>query len=290
MNSATGSDDPRDYLIGQGFENYTDSDHSTWRTLVRRQREILKGRIADLFLDGLDRLGIGEAGIPDFRVLNRTLKAATGWEVVAVPGLIPDLAFFRLLADRKFPAGFWIRKPEQIDYIEEPDIFHDVFGHVPLIMQPIYADYLAAYGRAGLVAAEHGALKRLARLYWYTVEFGLARTPEGLRIVGAGIASSPGETIFALESPSPNRIGFDLGRVMRTLYRIDDYQETYFVLEGVESWPALDLDRLIPLWRALDAQADLDPGDIVPEDRVLTRGDGSYHRAKADQALREAAE
>ena len=290
MNTATGSDDPRDYLVAQGFETYAPEDHATWRTLARRQREILKGRIADPFLDGLDRLGIGEAGIPDFRVLNRTLKAATGWEVVAVPGLIPDLAFFCLLADRKFPAGFWIRKPEQIDYIEEPDIFHDVFGHVPLIMQPIYADYLAAYGRAGLVAAEHGALKRLARLYWYTVEFGLAQTPDGLRIVGAGIASSPGETIFALESPSPNRVGFELGRVMRTLYRIDDYQETYVVLDGVEAWPALDLDRLIPLWRDLDGQSDLDPGTLLPEDRVLARGTGAYHREKADRALRQAAE
>jgi phenylalanine-4-hydroxylase len=289
MNSATGSDDPRDYLVDQGFETYTADDHATWRTLARRQREILKGRIADQFLDGLDRLGIGEAGIPDFREMNKMLHAATGWEVVAVPGLIPDLAFFRLLADRKFPAGFWIRKPEQIDYIEEPDIFHDVFGHVPLIMQPIYADYLEAYGKAGLVAAEHGALKRLARLYWYTVEFGLAQTPEGLRIVGAGIASSPGETLFSLESPSPNRVGFELGRVMRTLYRIDDYQETYFVLDGVETWPALDLDRLIPLWKELDEQADLEPGDIRAEDRVLTRGDGSYHREKAAQ-FRQAAE
>jgi phenylalanine-4-hydroxylase len=284
MNSATGSDDPRDYLLDQGFENYTDADHSTWRTLARRQREILKGRIADQFLEGLDRLGIGEEGIPDFRVMNGRLKAVTGWEVVVVPGLIPDLAFFRLLADRKFPAGFWIRKPEQIDYIEEPDIFHDVFGHVPLIMQPIYADYLAAYGRAGLVAAEHGALKRLARLYWYTVEFGLAQTPQGLRIVGAGIASSPGETVFALESPSPNRVGFDLGRVMRTLYRIDDFQETYFVLDGVEAWPGLDLDRLIPLWKELEAQEDIQPGDLQPDDAVLTRGDGSYHRAKAKSA------
>jgi phenylalanine-4-hydroxylase len=290
MNSATGSDDPRDYLVDQGFETYTADDHATWRSLARRQREILKGRIADQFLDGLDRLGIGEAGIPDFREMNKTLKAATGWEVVAVPGLIPDLAFFRLLADRKFPAGFWIRKPEQIDYIEEPDIFHDVFGHVPLIMQAIYADYLEAYGKAGLVAAEHGTLKRLARLYWYTVEFGLAQTPEGLRIVGAGIASSPGETIFSLESPSPNRVGFELGRVMRTLYRIDDYQETYFVLDGVEAWPALDLDRLIPLWKELDGQADLEPGDIRPEDRVLSRGDGTYHREKAAAGFRQAAE
>jgi len=284
MSTQSSSNDPRDYLVDQGFSNYSEADHGTWRALARRQREILKGRIADQFLDGLDRLAIGEAGIPDFRDLNKTLKAATGWEVVAVPGLVPDLAFFRLLADRKFPAGFWIRKPEQIDYIEEPDIFHDVFGHVPLIMQPIYADYLEAYGKAGLVAAEHGALKRLARLYWYTVEFGLAKTPDGLRIVGAGIASSPSETVFALESPSPNRVGFDLGRVMRTLYRIDDFQETYFVLDGVESWPSLDLDRLIPLWNELDAEQDLEPGDIQPDDAVLSRGDGSYHRNKAKSA------
>jgi phenylalanine-4-hydroxylase len=284
MNTATGSDDPRDYIRDQGFESYTETDHSTWSTLAKRQREILKGRIVDEFFEGLDRLGIGEEGIPDFRIMNQRLKAATGWEVVAVPGLIPDLAFFRLLADRKFPAGFWIRKPEQLDYIEEPDIFHDVFGHVPLIMQPIYADYLESYGKAGLAAAEHGALKRLARLYWYSVEFGLARTPEGLRIVGAGIASSPGETVFSLDSPSPNRIGLELGRVMRTHYRIDDYQETYFVLDGVGAWPSLDLDRLIPLWKELDGQAEIEPGAIQTEDRVLTQGDGSYHRAKAKSA------
>jgi phenylalanine-4-hydroxylase len=278
MNTATGSDDPRDYLRDQGFDSYTEQDHATWRTLARRQREILKGRIADAFLEGLEELGIGEAGIPDFRVMNQRLKAATGWEVVAVPGLIPDLAFFRLLADRKFPAGFWIRKPEQLDYIEEPDVFHDVFGHVPLIMQPVYADYLEAYGKAGLQAAEHGALKRLARLYWYTVEFGLAQTPQGLRIVGAGIASSPSETVFSLESPSPNRVRFDLARVMRTLYRINDFQETYFVLDGTEAWPALDLDTLIPIWKRLEGQDDLEPGDILAEDVVLARGDGSYHR------------
>jgi phenylalanine-4-hydroxylase len=281
MTSPSSSDDPRDHLVDQGFDRYTETDHATWRTLASRQREVLKDRIADQFLEGLDRLGIGEKGIPDFRDLNRRLHAATGWDVVAVPGLIPDLAFFRLLADRKFPAGFWIRKPEQIDYIEEPDVFHDVFGHVPLIMQPVYADYLEAYGKAGLTAAEHGALKRLARLYWYTVEFGLARMPDGLRIVGAGIASSPAETVFALESPSPNRIRFDLGRVMQTAYRIDDFQETYFVLDGIEAWPKLDLDRLIPLWRDLEQKPDLEPGDIRPDDDVISRGDGTYHRAKA---------
>ena len=183
------SDDPRDWLVDQGFDNYTETDHETWRTLARRQHEILKGRIADAFLDGLDALGIDEAGIPDFRALNKKLRAATGWEVVAVPGLVPDIVFFKLLAGRKFPAGFWIRKPEQLDYIQEPDVFHDVFGHVPLIMQPVYADYLEAYGRAGLVAAEHGALHRLARLYWYTVEFGLAETQRAC--ASSGPASRP---------------------------------------------------------------------------------------------------
>lgn len=274
------SQDPRDYLIDQAFETYTAEDHQTWRTLALRQREILEGRIAPAFLEGLDALGIGEGGVPDFSVLNETLRSATGWEVVAVPGLVPDLAFFSLLADRKFPAGRWIRRPEQIDYIEEPDIFHDVFGHVPLITRPVYADYLEAYGRAGLAAAGRGTLHRLARLYWYSVEFGLARTPDGLRIVGAGIASSPGETIFALEDPSPNRVAFDLARVMGTRYRIDDYQETYFVLDGVDSWPSLDLSELEEIWSCLDGQVDFDPGDILPTDEVLTRGTGRYHAAR----------
>lgn len=275
------SEAPEDWLVDQGFANYTDQDHETWGTLARRQRELLQGRIADEFLEGLDRLGIGEAGIPDFRAMNERLRAATGWEVVAVPGLVPDIVFFKLMASRRFPAGFWIRKPEQLDYIEEPDVFHDVFGHVPLIAQQRYADYLEAFGKAGLVAAEHGSLQRLSRLYWYTVEFGLAETPEGLRIVGAGIASSPSETIFALESASPNRVGFELGRVMRTRYRIDDFQETYFVLDGMNAWPALDLERLVPLWRELDALPDLDPGELDPADRALTRGDGSHHKARS---------
>ena len=281
MNPDAASDDPRDFLRDQGHEAYTDEDHATWARLASRQRAILEGRVVPSFLEGLDRLGISDAGIPDFRVMNERLRATNGWEVVAVPGLVPDIVFFELLADRKFPAGHWIRKPAQIDYIEEPDVFHDVFGHVPLIMQRVYADYLEEYGRAGLEAARHGTLHRLARLYWYTVEFGLAQTPDGLRIVGAGIASSPGESVFALESPSPNRIGFDLGRVMRTRYRIDDYQETYFVLDEPDAWPRLDIPKLTPLWRALDREHDLDPGDVLPDDRVLARGTGAYHREAA---------
>jgi phenylalanine-4-hydroxylase len=280
MDATAKREDPRDWLLDQRHEAYTETDHATWRTLARRQRAVLRGRVAESFLDGLDRLDIGETGIPDFRRLNARLSAATGWEVVAVPGLVPDLVFFKLLADRKFPAAYWIRKPEQVDYIDEPDVFHDVFGHVPLIMQPVYADYLAAYGRAGLEAAAHGALHRLARLYWYTVEFGLAETADGLRIVGAGIASSPAESVFALDSSSPNRVAFELGRVMRTRYRIDDFQESYFVLADANAWPALDMERLPALWRELAPLPDFEPGTLLPGDRVLTRGDGSHHRAK----------
>ncbi len=277
------TDDAARFLIPQDHAAYTATDHDVWRRLAARMRELLPGRAARGFLDGLDRLDIGQGGVPDFHALNARLKPLTGWEVVAVPGLVPDLAFFQLLADRKFPAGRFIRRPDQFDYIEEPDIFHDVFGHVPLLTQARYADYLADYGRKGLMAADRGALHRLARLYWYSVEFALAETPEGLRIVGAGIASSPGETVFALESPSPNRIGFDLARVMRTEYRIDDYQETYFVIDGEEGWPSLD--GLETIWDRIAAEPDLKPGDILPGDRVLTRGDGSHVRGRARPEL-----
>jgi phenylalanine-4-hydroxylase len=274
----------RDFIIDQGFASYTAMDHDVWRRLALRQRDLLTGRAAPSFLAGLDRLTIGDGGIPDFVEMNARLKPLTGWEVVAVPGLVPDLAFFELLADRKFPAGRFIRRPDQIDYIEEPDIFHDVFGHVPLLAEKGYADYLEAYGRAGILAAREDALHRLARLYWYSVEFALARTPEGLRIVGAGIASSPGETVFALESPSPNRVAFNLDRVMRTTYRIDDYQETYFVLAHEHDWPRLDMEAMRMSWRRLAAEPDLGPSDILPGDRVLSRGDGAHHRKAMSSA------
>lgn len=270
-----------DFTLPQPVARYTATDHDTWRRLYARQRELLEGRVVDAFLDGLDRLGIGADGIPDFAQINRVLMAATGWQVVAVPGLVPDEVFFRHLAERRFPAGWWIRTPEQFDYIEEPDVFHDVFGHVPLLMNPVYAEYVAAYGRAGLAAMGTGALHRLARLYWYTVEFALMRTAEGLRIFGAGIASSPGETVFSLESPSPNRIGFDLDRVMATKYRIDDYQETYFVVDGFEGLPALDPEQLGRLYERLAAQPDLEPGDVLASDVMVSRGTGRYHREKA---------
>lgn len=272
---------PADFVVDQRFEAYSDADHETWSKLHLRQTELLRGRVCDEFFTGLDALGIAADGIPDFRAMNFVLKAATGWEVVAVPGLVPDRVFFGHLAARRFPAGFWIRRPDEFDYIEEPDIFHDVFGHVPLLMNEAYADFVAAYGEAGLRLNDPADLARLARLYWYSVEFGLIDTPAGLRIFGAGIASSPGETLFALESASPHRIGFDTVRVMRTRYLIDDFQQSYFVLPGFDAMPSLDETSLQVAMAQARERADIDPSVTLPHDQLLHRGDATYHlRAK----------
>ncbi|TCR61682.1 phenylalanine 4-monooxygenase [Bosea sp. BK604] len=269
---------PADFVVDQRFEAYSPADHETWSRLHRRQAELLRGRVCDEYFEGLDALGIAADGIPNFRALNRVLERATGWQVVAVPGLVPDRVFFTHLAERRFPAGFWIRRPEEFDYIEEPDIFHDIFGHVPLLMNRSYADFVAAYGAAGLRLTEPDDLARLARLYWYSVEFGLIETNAGLRIFGAGIASSPGETIFALESTSPNRIGFDTTRVMRTRYRIDDYQQSYFVLPGFDAMPELDEAPLSAAMAAARAQSELGPEAVLSGDRLLHRGEGTHHQ------------
>jgi phenylalanine-4-hydroxylase len=267
---------PPDFLVAQHPERYTAQDHATWRTLFTRQKTLLQGRVVDEFFAGLRALGIKPDRIPDFRDLNRVLSAATGWSVVAVPGLVPDEVFFAHLAARRFPAGYWIRRPDQLDYIEEPDIFHDVFGHVPLLMQARYADYMAAYGRAGLAYAGRPALANLARLYWYTVEFGLMRTGSALRIFGAGIISSAGEAVYSLESAVPARIGFDCERVMRTRYEIDDFQRIYFVLGGYDAMPTLrtgELDRLVA---TAQRQDDIAPGAIIDSDEVISVPGGAH--------------
>src|SRR5262245_19503756 len=260
---------PPDFLVPQEPERYTAQDHATWRTLFARQTELLKGRVVPEYYAGLEALGIKGSGIPDFAEMNRVLAAATGWNVVAVPGLVPDAVFFAHLAARRFPAGYWIRSPDQLDYIEEPDVFHDVFGHVPLLMQPSYADYIAAYGRAGLAYKGQPALQNLARLYWYTVEFGLMRTPAGLRIFGAGILSSAGESVYALESPRPLRVAFDCERVLRTRYEIDHYQDIYFVLAGYNDLPALRPDELDAHIAAARRQDEIPAGEQTASDRVI---------------------
>ena len=181
-----------DYVIDQNWSAYTADEHAIWDFLYRRQREILQDRADPAMLRGLETLDLNRGGIPDFARINVELKARTGFEVVAVPGLVPDEIFFNHLANRRFPAGQFIRTRAQLDYLQEPDIFHDVFGHVPLLTDPVFADYMEAYGKGGLRAIKFGRLKNLAALYWYTVEFGLIETPKGLRIYGAGISSSKG--------------------------------------------------------------------------------------------------
>ena len=266
-----------DFTIDQHWERYGAAEHGVWRTLYERQAKVLPGRATSEFLDGLKKLKLVAEHIPDFERLSDELEAVTGWRVVAVPSLVPDDIFFDHLANRRFPAGQFIRRMDQLDYLEEPDVFHDVFGHVPMLAHPVFADYMVAYGKGGQRALrEFGKLKNLARLYWYTVEFGLIEKPEGLRIYGSGIVSSRTESIYAVESPSPNRIGFGLERVMRTDYRIDDFQESYFVIPSFEELFEQTYRDFAPLYDRLSRGPNYKPGDVLPSDRVLTRGDHSY--------------
>jgi len=244
---------------------------------------MLPTRVIPAFMEGLDVLRMSKPGIPDFDELNDRLFRATGWQVVAVPGLVPDEIFFEHLANRRFVAGRFIRTPEQLDYLEEPDIFHDVFGHVPLLVHPVFADYMQAYGEGGLRAARLGMIDALARLYWYTVEFGLIRDGGDLKLYGAGIVSSYGESLFAIDDPSPNRIGFDLERVMRSLYRIDDYQQNYFVIDSFEDLLQQTRDAdLGPIYDRLRDQEAIDVGRLLPTDRVLHAGTQAYAHGKAN--------
>lgn len=266
-----------DWTIDQSWDHYSAEDHATWRALFERQTRLLPGRACDEFVQGMQALPIGADEIPDFRRLSDVLMTRTGWQVVAVPGLVPDAVFFEHLAHRRFPAGQFIRKAHQLDYLEEPDVFHDVFGHVPMLMNPAIADYIQAYGVGGLRAQQLGELDKLARVYWYTVEFGLVQQKEGLRIYGAGIASSASESIFALDDPSPHRIRFDLERVMRTRYRIDDFQESYFVINNLDELLALANVDFGPVYQRVQGQPDYAPGQLLAEDHLLARGTGHYH-------------
>ena len=273
-----------DWTIDQDWPSYTPQEHATWKTLFQRQTQLLPGRGCDEFVQGMRDLPISADQIPDFRALSEVLMRRTGWQVVAVPGLVPDEVFFDHLAHRRFPAGNFIRKPHELDYLEEPDVFHDVFGHVPMLMNPAIADYIQAYGVGGLRAQKLGVLYRLARVYWYTVEFGLVQQKDGLRIYGAGIASSASESVFALDDVSPNRVRFNLQRVMRTHYRIDDFQETYFVLNHLDDLLELASIDFRPLYDQVRGQPDIAPGQMVAEDELLTRGTGRYHRARRAMA------
>ncbi len=263
-------------VVEQPWSSYSATDHATWATLFARQQALLPNRASQAFLDNLSRMRMGAEAIPKFDDLNRMLRKSTGWELVGVEGLLPELTFFDHLANRRFPVTWWIRKPEQLDYLAEPDLFHDLFGHVPLLMEPVFADYMQAYGRGGVKAHGIGvqALVHLTRLYWYTVEFGLIREPGGLRIYGSGIVSSKGESIHCLESLAPNRIGFDLRRIMRTRYRIDTYQKTYFVIDGYEQLMDATRPDFAPIYAELASQDSIPAGDVRESDRVFHRGSG----------------
>lgn len=270
-----------DWTIPQNWDAFTAEEHAVWDTLYERQIKLLPGRASKAFLRGLDLLKLSESGIPNFEELSDRLMKATGWQVVAVPGLVPDDVFFDHMANRRFVAGNFIRRADQLDYLQEPDVFHDVFGHVPLLADPVFADYMEAYGRGGLRALEHGALKQLSRLYWYTVEFGLIEEDDALRIYGAGIVSSHGESRYALDSDSPNRIGFDLKRVMRTEYRIDDFQQNYFVIPSYDELLRVTVETdFAPLYEEILAQPDIAIAAIEPGDRVITLGTQEYARGR----------
>ena len=240
-----------------GFIHYTDEENAVWHDLIIRQRAALEGRACQEVFDGLDRLGLKDDHIPQPKEVSKALHEATGWQVEPVPALIDFDTFFQLLADRKFPAASFVRSREELDYLREPDVFHEIFGHCPLLMYQAFADFTEAYGRAGLAASKQDRVL-LARLYWFTVEFGLIRRPEGIRIYGGGITSSFGETAYAVESDEPERIPFDPIETLRTPYRIDIFQPIYFVINSADELYQLanaDLIGMLQKARALGEHA-----------------------------------
>jgi phenylalanine-4-hydroxylase len=257
-----------DYTCEQDYAQYTEADHDTYRRLYERQEALLPGLACDEFIAALPSLGAKDR-IPHFEDINERLRKATGWEIVTVPGLIPEVPFFTLLANRKFPVTDWIRTPEEFDYIVEPDVFHDLFGHVPLLFNPVFADFVQRYGQGGLKAHELGVCEQLSRLYWYTIEFGLLAQPDGLRAYGAGILSSSGELNYAVNSPEPQRVRLDLQRVMRTRYKIDTYQQTYFVIDSIDDLLQQTAADFTPLYAVIKDQPDLAANESLPIDHFF---------------------
>jgi phenylalanine-4-hydroxylase len=258
-----------DYTCEQDHSQYSDADHDTYRRLYARQLAQINGLACREFVDAVAQLGAPER-IPRFDDVSERLTRATGWQIAAVPGLIPEEAFFALLAARKFPVTDWIRKPEEFDYVVEPDVFHDLFGHVPLLFNPVFADYMQAYGAGGLKASRLDACELLARLYWYTVEFGLINTPEGLRAYGAGILSSAGELKHSVQSPEPKRIGFDLRRIMRTKYKIDTYQASYFVIDSFDQLFEATAPDFTPIYQEVRAQPWIEAGTVLTDEKTVS--------------------
>lgn len=262
-----------DYTFDFNRKQYSDDDHAVWHLLCDRMKPLLKGRACDEYLQALDDLGIlTQGGIPDFERISDLLEKKTGWRLVTVPGLIPGEIFLGHLSRRRFPVTWWIRGRNQLDYLQEPDVFHDLFGHVPLLNDPVFADYMQLFGQGAVKAEKLGCSTFITRLYWFTVEFGLINTKDGLRIYGSGIVSSAKETVYAVESQTPNRLGFDLLRIMRSQYYIDDVQKTYFVIDSFEQLFEATKPDFIPYYEELKSLPDIPVGQLLPDDRIITRG------------------
>jgi len=257
-----------DYTCDQDFAAYTAEEHALYSRLYERQIRQMPGLASQEFIASLAALDAA-THIPDLEKVSRKLRTQTGWELVAVPGLIPEEAFFSLLAKRRFPVTKWLRTPLEFDYVVEPDIFHDFFGHVPLLFNPVFADYMQAYGIGGLKASSQDACEFLARLYWYTVEFGLIRNGNELRIYGAGILSSATETRHSLYSTEPNRVAFDLERIMRTEYTIDSFQGTYFVIDSFDQLFEATAPDFSPIYQRLKQLPAYPPRLHLPGERTF---------------------
>ena len=271
-----------DFTIDQDWRSYSAAEHNRWDRLFKRSQAILRERACDEFIAALNALELSQSGIPHMGRLSDRLEKLTRWRVVPVSDLVPDEVFFNHLANRRFPAGAFIRPEQEMDYLQEPDIFHDVFGHVPLLANPVYANFMEAYGQGGQRAMRLGHLPNLARLYWYTVEFGLMRTHSGMRIFGAGIMSSYTESVFALESDSPNRLAFNLERVMRTKYIIDDFQQSYFVIDSFDKLLEECYQDFGPLYERLRTATDIEAHELLDGDDLLSKGTLAYFKEGTD--------
>src|SRR5437763_3592432 len=241
----------QDYVVPQCWESFSNDDHAVWDLLLARQVELLGSRVISAFLDGIDLLKLSHPGVPDVEGLNAILEPRTGWRTVAVPGLVPDDSFFAMLSERVFPVGNFIRTREQLDYLEAPDCFHDMFGHIPMLAHHDFAEMAEHIGRLGSAAIAAGEGHRAARLYWHSVEFGLAKEAGELKILGVGLASSFGESHFSLEIDAVERLSFSVKRAVNTPYKHDAFQPRYLVSESIESTIAeilaLTPERLLAL-------------------------------------------
>ena len=238
LQEAIANDEPArrwgDYVVPQCWESFTSEDHVVWDLLFARQVDLLGSRVVSAFLDGIDLLRLSHPGVPDVEGLNAILEPRTGWRTVAVPGLVPDDIFFAMLSERVFPVGNFIRTRDQLDYLEAPDCFHDMFGHIPMLAHHDFAEMARHIGDLGQAAIAAGEGQRAARLYWHSVEFGLACEHGELKILGAGLASSFGESHFSLESDEVERLPFTVGKAVNTPYRHDTFQPRYLVSESLE--------------------------------------------------------